>query len=37
VPIWKREQWADGTSEWIHPVIEGDGETGRREDAENGR
>jgi molybdopterin synthase catalytic subunit len=19
VPIWKREQWADGTTEWIHP------------------
>jgi molybdopterin synthase catalytic subunit len=19
VPIWKREQWADGTSEWVHP------------------
>jgi molybdopterin synthase catalytic subunit len=19
VPIWKREQWSDGTSEWIHP------------------
>jgi molybdopterin synthase catalytic subunit len=21
VPIWKREQWADGTSEWIHPEV----------------
>jgi molybdopterin synthase catalytic subunit len=20
VPIWKREQWADGTTEWVHPV-----------------
>ncbi len=20
VPIWKREQWADGTSEWVHPT-----------------
>jgi molybdopterin synthase catalytic subunit len=20
VPIWKREQWADGTTEWIHPT-----------------
>jgi len=20
VPIWKQENWADGTSEWIHPV-----------------
>ena len=19
VPIWKKENWADGTSEWIHP------------------
>jgi molybdopterin synthase catalytic subunit len=19
VPIWKREQWADGTMEWVHP------------------
>lgn len=19
VPIWKREQWADGTQEWVHP------------------
>jgi molybdopterin synthase catalytic subunit len=22
VPIWKRELWADGTSEWVHPVME---------------
>jgi molybdopterin synthase catalytic subunit len=22
VPIWKREQWSDGTQEWIHPGIE---------------
>jgi molybdopterin synthase catalytic subunit len=21
VPIWKREQWADGTAEWVHPGI----------------
>jgi len=20
VPIWKKENWADGTSEWVHPV-----------------
>jgi molybdopterin synthase catalytic subunit len=20
VPIWKREEWADGTTEWVHPV-----------------
>ncbi|MHB8971435.1 MAG: molybdenum cofactor biosynthesis protein MoaE [Pirellulaceae bacterium] len=19
VPIWKKEQWADGTSQWVHP------------------
>ncbi len=19
VPIWKRENWADGTTEWVHP------------------
>jgi molybdopterin synthase catalytic subunit len=22
VPIWKREQWADGTAEWVHPGVE---------------
>ena len=22
VPIWKQENWADGTSEWVHPGIE---------------
>jgi molybdopterin synthase catalytic subunit len=22
VPIWKREQWADGSSEWVHPLVE---------------
>jgi molybdopterin synthase catalytic subunit len=21
VPIWKREKWADGTEEWVHPGI----------------
>jgi molybdopterin synthase catalytic subunit len=21
VPIWKREQWADGTGEWVHPGV----------------
>jgi len=21
VPIWKKENWADGTSEWVHPNI----------------
>jgi molybdopterin synthase catalytic subunit len=28
VPIWKREQWSDGTTEWVHPGIE-EGENGR--------
>ena len=23
VPIWKQETWADGSSEWVHPGIEG--------------
>ena len=22
VPIWKREQWSDGTTEWVHPGLE---------------
>ncbi len=22
VPIWKKENWADGTSEWVHPAAE---------------
>jgi molybdopterin synthase catalytic subunit len=22
VPIWKKEYWADGSSEWVHPGIE---------------
>lgn len=22
VPIWKQENWADGTSEWVHPGLE---------------
>jgi len=21
VPIWKKENWADGTSEWVHPNL----------------
>jgi len=24
VPIWKQENWADGTSEWVHPGISND-------------
>ena len=23
VPIWKQENWANGTSEWVHPGISG--------------
>lgn len=23
VPIWKKELWADGTSQWVHPGAEG--------------
>lgn len=23
VPIWKKENWADGTSEWVHPGMDG--------------
>ncbi|SRR5579884_677849 len=22
VPIWKKENWADGTTEWVHPGME---------------
>jgi molybdopterin synthase catalytic subunit len=25
VPIWKKENWADGTTEWVHPGTEGRG------------
>jgi molybdopterin synthase catalytic subunit len=24
VPIWKQEHWADGTSEWVHPRMNGE-------------
>jgi len=24
VPIWKQENWADGTSEWVHPGMTSD-------------
>jgi molybdopterin synthase catalytic subunit len=27
VAIWKREQWADGTTEWVHPGIMNHGGT----------
>lgn len=23
VPVWKKENWADGTTEWVHPGLEG--------------
>jgi molybdopterin synthase catalytic subunit len=26
VPIWKKENWLDGTSEWVHPGLELKGE-----------
>jgi molybdopterin synthase catalytic subunit len=29
VAIWKREQWSDGTTEWVHPGIKAEGELGR--------
>jgi molybdopterin synthase catalytic subunit len=30
VPIWKREEWADGTTEWVHPgMTMQEGERGR--------
>ena len=29
VPIWKKENWADGTSEWVHPGLEVPNETPR--------
>lgn len=28
VPIWKRENWADGTSTWVHPGLSADGTRG---------
>jgi molybdopterin synthase catalytic subunit len=26
VPIWKRENWSDGTTEWVHPGVSKPGE-----------
>lgn len=26
VPIWKKETWADGSEEWVHPGLEATGE-----------
>jgi molybdopterin synthase catalytic subunit len=34
VPIWKREQWADGTCEWVHPGMNQEGEKGRMGEGE---
>jgi len=34
VPIWKREQWADGSTEWVHPGMGKDQETMRPGDQE---
>lgn len=25
VPIWKKENWADGTAEWVHPGLKAEG------------
>ena len=25
VPIWKKENWADGTAEWVHPGLRAEG------------
>jgi molybdopterin synthase catalytic subunit len=29
VPIWKKENWADGGSEWVHPGVDSKPETPR--------
>ncbi len=26
VPIWKKENWADGSTEWVHPGVVGGGQ-----------
>jgi molybdopterin synthase catalytic subunit len=28
VPIWKKENWDDGTVEWVHPGVNQDGVRG---------
>ena len=28
VPIWKKENWADGTSQWVHPGLDAGSEEG---------
>jgi molybdopterin synthase catalytic subunit len=32
VPIWKKENWADGTTEWVHPGTPPDGASPRSGD-----
>ena len=35
VPIWKREEWADGTTQWVHPgMTMQEGEIGRAGEGE---
>ena len=29
VPIWKKENWADGSTEWVHPGFQGPGTGGQ--------
>ena len=31
VPIWKKENWADGTTQWVHPGLEVPPQTGDHE------
>jgi molybdopterin synthase catalytic subunit len=31
VPIWKKENWADGSTEWVHPETRGQGRGARGE------
>ncbi|MBV8384442.1 MAG: molybdenum cofactor biosynthesis protein MoaE, partial [Planctomycetaceae bacterium] len=32
VPIWKKEVWADGSEDWVHPGLDGTGESNGRAD-----
>jgi molybdopterin synthase catalytic subunit len=34
VPIWKKENWADGSTEWVHPGLQEEGEEGREGEGE---
>jgi molybdopterin synthase catalytic subunit len=36
VPIWKKEHWADGTTEWVHPGMGSNGEWGMGNEVQNG-